>query len=245
MRPWLIPVSVSLAVLAVACCLCLAILDGRALIKAQFGVATREGQATRDLIDKQATAIQAAALAEVRRQGDALRITAAGRIDSVVGESAAWRSTADTRITAIAGVLDSRSGQALSAVEGLREDLRPVLGNMALLEAHADRTVVDLHPQLLGLVAASKVTAGETAQTMRSFRDAVPNFILQGAGIAENVNVATREFSGVAANLNRLTKPRWYDRLLGYGLSAGAMYRDLNPGYNAGQAIRGMFVKQK
>jgi hypothetical protein len=82
---------------------------------------------------------------------------------------------------------------------------------------------------LLGLVAASKVTAGETAQTMRDFRSVVPSFITQGQRISANVDTATLQFSGVASNLNRLTKPKWYDRLLGYGLNGVVIYRDLNP----------------
>jgi hypothetical protein len=64
---------------------------------------------------------------------------------------------------------------------------------------------------------------------MRDLRDAVPSFISQGQRISANVNTATLEFSGVATNLNRLTKPKWYDRLLGYGLNGVVIYRDLNP----------------
>jgi len=78
-------------------------------------------------------------------------------------------------------------------------------------------------------VAASKVTAGETAQTMRDFRNAFPSFIAQGRQISANVEAATLEFSSVATNLNRLTKPKWYDRLLGYGLNGVVIYRNLNP----------------
>ena len=54
----------------------------------------------------------------------------------------------------------------------------------------------------------------------RNFRDAFPSFIAQGNAIAANVNVATVQFSGVATNLNRLTKPKWYD-----GFSATARRR--------------------
>ena len=32
-----------------------------------------------------------------------------------------------------------------------------------------------------------------------------------------------------AGNLDRLTKPHWYDRLLGYGLNGVVIYRNLNP----------------
>ena len=50
-----------------------------------------------------------------------------------------------------------------------------------------------LTPQALGLVAASKVAAGETAQTMRAVRDATPE-------ITQNVARAT-------AHVERLTRP--------------------------------------
>jgi len=36
--------------------------------------------------------------------------------------------------------------------------------------------------------------------------------------------------------MNRLTRPRWYDRLIGYGLNGVVIYRSLNP---AGAAVTG------
>ena len=146
----------------------------------------------------------------------------------VMAQATELRQTADRRV----GDTLARADAAMDTVEGLRGDLKPLLNSADQTVHDVDRTVADLHPQLLGLVAGSKVTAGETAQTMRSIRDSVPNFIAQGNAIAGNVNTATVEFSGVAANLNRLTKPKWYDRLLGYGLNGLVMYRSLNPATN-------------
>ncbi len=40
--------------------------------------------------------------------------------------------------------------------------------------AESRRTVRDLHPQLLGLVAASKVTAGDAAKAARTFDERFP-----------------------------------------------------------------------
>ena len=37
---------------------------------------------------------------------------------------------------------------------------------------------------------------------------------------------------GITPNINRLTKPRWYDRVLGYGLNGVVIYRNLNPATN-------------
>jgi multidrug resistance efflux pump len=159
------------------------------------------------------------------RQMTALRQDAIAEADEI-------RQSADQRVAETLAQTDA----LVQAAQGLRSDLQPVLAsaqgtlNDAGRTLHdADRTVDDLHPQLLGLVAASKITAGETAQTMRDFRTAVPSFIEQGQRISGNVDKATSEFSGVATNLNRLTKPKWYDRLLGYGLNGVIIYRDLNP----------------
>lgn len=143
----------------------------------------------------------------------------------VMAEAGQIREAADRRV----GETLARADTAIETAAGLRRDLQPVLGAAQHTLGDADRTVLDLHPQLLGLIAASKVTAGETAQAMRDVRGAVPSFIDQSQRISANVNVATAEFSGVATNLNRLTKPKWYDRLLGYGLNGVMIYRDLNP----------------
>jgi hypothetical protein len=143
----------------------------------------------------------------------------------VMAEAGEIRRDADQRV----GETLARADSALSTAEGLRRDVQPLLLAAESTLHDADRTVIDLHPQLLGLVAASKVTAGETAQTMRDFRNAVRSLITQGEAITANVNAATTEFSSMATNLNRLTKAKWYDRLLGYGLNGVVMYRDLNP----------------
>jgi hypothetical protein len=177
-----------------------------------------EVRATRAALLDEVRAARKDVLARSERQVAALRRDVMAEADQV-------RQTADRRVDDTL----ARADAALDTVEGLRSDLKPVLDATQGTLRHADRTLTDLHPQLLGLVAASKVTAGETAQTMRDFRNAVPSFIAQGNTIAANVNVATLEFSGVATNLNRLTKPKWYDRLLGYGLNGVVIYRDLNP----------------
>ena len=179
---------------------------------------TGEAIATRAALVDEVRAARKDVLARSEQQVAALR-------KDVMAEAGEIRQTADRRV----GDTLSKADMLFETAEGLRHDLQPVLAAVQSTLHDTDRTVNDLHPQLLGLVAASKVTAGETAQTMRDFRFAVPSFIAQGNTIAANVNVATSQFSGVATNLNRLTKPKWYDRLLGYGLNGAVIYRDLNP----------------
>jgi hypothetical protein len=174
--------------------------------------------ATRAALVDEVRAARKDALVRSERQVAALR-------KDLMAEAGEIRETADRRV----GDTLARADAALQTVEEARGDLQPVLAAAQGTLHEAGRTVTDLHPQLLGLVAASKVTAGETAQTMRDFRSVVPSFITQGQRISANVDTATLQFSGVASNLNRLTKPKWYDRLLGYGLNGVVIYRDLNP----------------
>jgi len=177
-----------------------------------------EVRATRAALVGEVQAARKDVLARSERQVAALR-------KDVLAEAGEIRQTADRRV----GDTLARADAMLDTAAWLRGDLRPVLDAAQGTLRDADRTVADLHPQLLGLVAASKVTAGETAQTMRDVRTAVPSFIAQGRQISANVDAATLEFSSVATNLNRLTKPKWYDRLLGYGLNGVVIYRNLNP----------------
>jgi len=177
-----------------------------------------ELEATRSDAIGQISQARRDALQRADRQVTALR-------QGVLDEADRMRETADRRI----GDTLNRADAALRTVDEMRGDMRPVVAAAQNTLEHTERTIADLHPQLLGLIAASKVTAGETAQTMRDVRGAVPGFLTQTQTIAGNVQTATLSFSGVAENLNRLTKPKWYDRLIGYGLNGVIIYRNLNP----------------
>ena len=202
--------------------------------------ATQAARALPGVVSLQLGATRTEVLAQVtdarRDLGQQVTLARRDLLDRTQHEVAALRTDVMREVGEIRTAADRRVGDTLARVdsalgtaEGLRSDLRPVEDAAQSTLHDADRAVADLHPQLLGLVAASKVTAGETAQTMRDFRDAFPSFIAQGNAIADNVNIATVQFSGVATNLNRLTKPKWYDRLLGYGLNGVVIYRSLNP----------------
>jgi hypothetical protein len=177
-----------------------------------------EIQAARHDVIRQVADSRHDLLERTERQAAALR-------EGVLREAGRFREDAGRRVGDTLG----RADTALSTAQDLRQDLKPVIDAAQHTLEHADKTVADLHPQLLGLIAASKVTAGETAQTMRDLRGAVPGFLTQSQAIAGNVQTATLSFSGVADNLNRLTKPKWYDRLLGYALNGAVIYRNLNP----------------
>ena len=180
------------------------------------------------LVDRQATALRSDATGQIRD----LRTETLARVDALTVRT-------DARVGQALQVADSRLGEATGAIVGLREDLAPTLRNSAALTAAIppDEVAGVVRDSRFFLARAAR-TAGHVEQMSDRIEAAVPPAIATWQSIGINAN-------GIAANVNRLTKPKWYDRLLGYGLSAGAAYRDLNPGYNVGQGIRGMFVRVK
>lgn len=139
---------------------------------------------TRDLIDKHASAIEARLNGQL---SEALRMA------------------------------DARTGQALEQIAGLRMDLQPTLANTASITAHADEAAAillrrdALPAQTLGLLAAAKVTAGETALTMRAVAKAAPE--LASAAVSTGKSVES-----IAASADKeakeLTRPRSFRQKL-------------------------------
>jgi hypothetical protein len=76
--------------------------------------------------------------------------------------------------------------------------------------------------------------------------DTLTNFRFTGRDISASTKVfndgfpvlmtgfqtSVTNFASITTNINRLTTPKWYDRLLGYGLNGVIIYRNLNPATN-------------
>jgi ABC-type transporter Mla subunit MlaD len=155
------------------------------------------------------------------------RQSAAVRAD-VIAEVAEIRKMADRRL----GDTLARADTALGTVEALRLDLKPVLDNSAAITAQVnaslplfldcDHNVDCVFNRYVGASRGIERAALNFGQMTQDQRDALPKMLLTWQQIGADV-------SGTAGNLNRLTKPHWYDRLLGYGLNAAVIYRNLNP----------------
>lgn len=146
----------------------------------------------------------------------------------VLDEAAQIRTTADRRV----GDSLARVDTALGEVQELRADLKPVLANAATLEQHADGLTTDAKDSLDDLyfdvkasVASVTLATNSVGQMSMDVKAATPKALATWQGIGTNVD-------GITANVNYLTKPRWYDRLLGYGLNGVVIYRNLNPAAN-------------
>lgn len=145
------------------------------------------------------------------RQATALRTGA-------LTEAGELRRTADRRL----GDTLARVDTALIKIEELRGDLKPVLANTAALTSDAKDSWDDLYWDVKASVASATVAANNFGQMSADIRGAVPGTLRTWNDIGGNVH-------SVTGNIDRLTKPHWYDRLLGYGLNGVIMYRNLNP----------------
>jgi len=192
-----LPAAAAVSILAVSGCLCALILTVRSTVAAVPPQIT----AARADLTAQMNALRRDGLAEIEVQGKAFRRTG-------VNQLAVIRKDALAEIDATRSGLLQRADHVTDRVDDqlstLNDRVAPVLANAASIEAHADEGVAilarrdALPAQVLGLIAASKVTAGETAQTMKALRDAAPQFIATGA-------VTNTQIAGVVTDLHTLT----------------------------------------
>jgi hypothetical protein len=152
----------------------------------------------------------------------------AGLRADVMTQAAATLSTADRRI----GDSLARVDTALASVESLRQDIAPSLRNSAAITSQVNDALplfldCDHNPDCVfnRYVGASKGierAAINFGQMSSDVRGTLPKMLLTWNQIGADV-------SGTAGNINKITKPHWYDRLMGYALNGAVLYRNLNP----------------
>jgi hypothetical protein len=180
-----------------------------------------EFAATRSALVQEIRAARSDLLIRSERQIAALRKDTLSQVSEI-------RETADRRI----GDTLARADTALDAVRSLRQDLKPALEHSGAIAAQVDEALplfldCDHNPDCVfnRYVGASKgieraaLNFGEASQEVRG---TLPHMLLTWNQIGTDV-------SGTAGNVNRLTKPHWYDRLIGYALNGIVIYRNLNP----------------
>lgn len=175
------------------------------------------------LTSEQLTALQtmtdcrlASLEAKTDAQMTAIRADVVGRMDTLIGRI-------DDRAGEAIARADARMGETTAVVTQVADQ---AVASMASIEPTV-QVVNHLAPSLmrnaLGTIAAAKVTAGETALTMRTIREAAPEITSSITASA----VASQEAAASAAltsqNLAKLTRPgpTWL-RYLGLGLTVAA-----------------------
>jgi hypothetical protein len=185
-------------------------------------------ESTRRDLNLQVTAARQEVLGKTERQAAALRT-------DVMAEVAGFRETADRRL----GDTLTRADRALGTVESLRLDLKPTLDHSAAITAQIDDALplfVDcdhnsdcVFNRYVGASRGIERAAFNFGKASADISSALPDAIVTWRSIGFNAN-------GIATNVNQLTRPKWYDRLIGYGLNGAVIYRNLNP---ASLTVRG------
>lgn len=186
-------------------------------VRATRAALVGEVRATRRDLDAQLNSLAARS----ERQFSALRLETLAEVDQI-------RQTADRRL----GDTLARADTALGTVAAARRDLQPTLENSAAITAQVNDALplfldCDHNPDCMfnRYVGASKgieSAAMNFGQASADARKAVPQMLATWNQIGVGV-------AGTASNLDRMTKPHWYDRLIGYGLNGILIYRNLNP----------------
>ena len=184
-------------------------------------------EATRRDLDRQITASRQDVLGRTERQLAALRM-------DLMAETGDIRETADRRL----GETLARADRAMEMLDALRLDLQPVLQHSAAITAQVSDALpmfldCDHNPdcvfnRYVGASRGIERAAFNFGEASADISHALPPAIATWQSIGTNAN-------GIAANVNQLTKPKWYDRLIGYGLNGIVIYRNLNP---AGLTVR-------
>jgi len=175
-------------------------------------------------VTKELTTARRDVVSRSDRQVTALRHDLTREIDGI-------REMADRRI----GDTIRRADAALGTVAGLRQDLAPALANSAAITSQVSEALplfldCDHNPdcvfnRYVGVSQGIERAARNFGAASQDFRGALPRMLATWDQVGSNV-------SGTASNIERLTKPHWYDRLIGYGLNGILIYRNLNPATN-------------
>jgi len=169
--------------------------------------------------------------------------------------------TADGRIGKLTTVVDTRLASiqtdTFGQVAGLRTDLNSQLmttnqsvSNLttayasvplaigARIDKYTDCDTNDLcwQGQFTDTMFAARTASRDVSRTMAGINRTLPilttNMTTISTTFATDVPKITGNFASITDNINRLTKPKWYDRLIGYGLNGAVLYRNINPATN-------------
>ena len=175
------------------------------------------------LTSEQLTALQAMTdhrLASLEARTDAQITSARGdvlnRMDTLIGRL-------DARAGEVIDRADVRLGETTAAVNRVADQATASMASIDPTVQAVNHLAPSLMRNALGTIAAAKVTAGETALTMRTIREAAPEITSSITASA----VASQEAAASAAltsqNLAKLTRPgpTWL-RYLGLGLTVAA-----------------------
>ncbi len=175
---------------------------------------------------------------------DTLASKADSRIDALT-------RTADGRIGSIQKDLFTAVGDIRNDVNGQLTDANKSVNTLVTAYADVPKIVgaryekdwasyfdcaknkLCLQGQASDTLFAIRTTSRDTSETMLSVKKTLPqisgHMLTISNTFASDIPKITGNINGIATNINSLTKPRWYDRVIGYALNGAVIYRSINP----------------
>ena len=90
-----------------------------------------------------------------------------------------------------------------------------------------------LQGQASDTMFAVRQSSRDTSTLMTGLNETFPkiatNISLISDTFATDIPKITTNINGIALNINKITTPHWYDRIIGYALNGAVIYRSLNP----------------
>jgi hypothetical protein len=106
-----------------------------------------------------------------------------------------------------------------------------------------------LQGQASDTMFAWRQSSRDTSTLMTGLNVTLPkiedHFLSISNTFATDIPLITGNINGIALNINKITTPHWYDRIIGYALNAGLIYRSINPGTVAVSAATQAVSSQK
>jgi hypothetical protein len=184
-----------------------------------------------------------------------LKTTLVDRTDSIQTNFTNWLNTADNRIGSIQKdtftFADNLQTNLFQRVDDIRKDAN---AQLSVTNSHIGNLTTSWAnvPTVVGARFDTQTNCGinqlcvqnlvsdaliDFRYSARDFSTASKTFNSNVPLWTNNINSITTSWSNTSANIDRLTKPRWYDRLLGYGATGIMMYRNLHPATNVVEKV--------
>lgn len=160
-----------------------------------------------------------------------------------------------------------RADHILNEVSSLNTEGKDVLKETKNVIAEANKTIVALNinmdcennsfcwPNLMQDTMISTRNAALDVSTMvNTINTSMPSFVQDFSSISKNFTLMTSEMrdslptftknsNEIAENINRLTKPKWYDRLFGYAANGSLIFFNINRGRIVSQTTQAVSGK--
>jgi ABC-type transporter Mla MlaB component len=138
------------------------------------------------------------------------------------------RVDALTKIDSIASNLDkqlTKTNESVSTLVTAYADIPTAVGARFDNQTDCTRNALCWQNLTTDTLTNFRFTGRDISSSTKTFNEGFP-VLMSG------VNTTVINFASITSNINRLTTPKWYDRLLGYGLNGVMIYRNLNPATN-------------